>query len=123
MAVSIKAVQDSRVALGPAAWRETFLIVPGSSDYVTNGYVISGTLTGFKLIRSAALVGMNAAATPYFADCVFVLAQLATSSLGFSGYSQFLFKVGTAKSAASETEVTGSGDLSGCIWQVAIEGY
>src|SRR5882724_2655678 len=88
-------VQGSRVLQGVELQQETFLIVPGANDYVTGGYVITAAQCRLKNIQQAWVAGQNAASTGFDAFCVFVLAQMGAvqGGAGFTGYSQFLFKV------------------------------
>ena len=123
MALTIVNVQGSRQILSEG-WQDTFLFVPGSSDYVTNGYVVTAIATGFKAIQAAWLSGANAAAVPgsaaRWAAPIFVIAELGSGGQGFTGYSQFLWKVIVSSTGAE----SGSGDnLTGYIWQVTIQGY
>src|ERR1035441_437655 len=92
-------VQGSRVLLGIDLQEETFLIVPGTSDYVTNGYPITAAQCRLKSIQQAWVSGGNATAFPansgWYAVTVFALTQMGAvaAGAGFTGYSQFLFKV------------------------------
>jgi len=117
-------VQGSRIVLGPDLQQESFLIIPGTSDYVTNGYVISALQCRLKNLQSAWVSATNATFSPansgWYAQCVFALAQLATSGAGFTGYSQFLLKVYVASTGV---ELASGGNLTGSIIQVTVQGY
>lgn len=112
-------VQGARYYLGPDLQADTKLVVPGTSDYTTGGYVITAVECGFKLIQSAVVVEQNAAATGWYALPVFAIAQLSTSNAGFSGYSQFLLKlliVTTGVEPTANSNITGT-------WALEIKGY
>jgi|SRR5208337_70761 len=117
-------VQGSKFLLGPDLQGETVLIVPGSADYTTNGYVVTAIECGFKMIQQAIVTGGNATAYPansgWYAFPVFPETQLATNSQGFTGYSQFLLKVYVASTGV---ELAGNGQLTGAVWQVLVLGY
>jgi hypothetical protein len=119
-------VQGSRFLLGPELQAVTVLIIPGTSDYTTNGYVITAINAGFKAIQQAIITGGNATAYPAaaarWAVPVFPETQMGAASTGdgFTGYSQFLLKVIVSSTGAE----SGNGDnLTGYIWQVMIIGY
>lgn len=124
MALTVNSVQGSRVVLGPDLQQETRLLVPGTSDYVTNGYVVTAALCGLLKIQTAWVSGTNATFSPatggWYAECVFALAQLATSNAGFTGYSQFLLKVYVASTGV---ELASGGNLTGSLIQVTVQGY
>ncbi len=116
-------VQGSRVLLGPDLQQDTFLIVPGTSDYVTGGYAITNIACRLKNIQSAWVSGANATAVAtWVGEPVFAFAQIgaAATGAGFTGYSQFLFYVWVLSTQAQ----AGSGaNLTGAIWQVTVQGY
>lgn len=121
-------VQGSRFMFGAELQAETFLIVPGTSDYTTLGYVITAAYCGFKLIQQAIVTGGNVTAYPnrttvtWYAFPVFPESQLLTSGNGFTGYSQFLLKVYVGGGGSIGTEVSVGGNLTGNIWQVMVIG-
>lgn len=116
-------VQGSRVTLGPNLQAITILVVPGTSDYTTLGYVITALECGFSLVQQAIVTGGNATAYPaasgWYAFPVFPETQLYTNSQAFTGYSQFLLKVYVA---ATGVELGNGGNLTGNIWQVMVIG-
>src|ERR1700690_145857 len=122
----LPSVQGSRLLLGIDLQQDTFLIVPGTSDYVTAGYVITNTACRMKNIQSAWISGSNATASPasggWYGLIVFALAQIGgvSTGQGFTGYSQFLFKVMVASTGV---ELGAGGNLAGAIWQVTVQGY
>jgi hypothetical protein len=124
MALSIVKVQGSRAVLGPDLQQESILAIPGTSDYVTNGYVITTTLTSFLKIQTAWVSGSNATFSPansgWYAECVFPLAQVGTGGPGFTGYAQFLLKVYVASTGV---ELANGGNLTGSIIQLTLQGY
>jgi hypothetical protein len=113
--------------LGQELICESFLIAPGTSDYVTLGYPITAAYCGFKMIQGAVVTGGNATAYPstagWYAFPVFPENQLATSGQGFAGYSQFLLKVYVAQGGSIGTEAGNGANLTGNIWQVMVIGY
>ncbi len=119
----LPAVQGARVLLGPDLQQDTFLIVPGTSDYVTGGYAITNIACRLKNIQSAWVSGANATAVAtWVGEPVFAFAQIgaAATGAGFTGYSQFLFYVWVLSTQAQ----AGSGaNLTGAIWQVTVQGY
>jgi hypothetical protein len=125
MALSIVNVQGSRSFLGELI-QDTFLLIPGTSDYVTNGYVVTALATNFKTIQSAWVSGINAAVATggtYFGFPTFSLAQVGTSGPGFTGYSQFLFAVWFLNSTGpAYAQVSSGGNLTGLIWEVTVQG-
>lgn len=120
-------VQGSRMVLGPDGGSQaTFLIVPGSADYVTGGYPVTASNCRLKNIQTANVVGGNATAFPasagWYAEIVFAIAQIGAvaTGAGFTGYSQFLFKVYVASTGV---ELAAAGQLTGAIWMVTVTGY
>jgi hypothetical protein len=117
-------VQGSRLALGPdGGWQDTFLIVPGVSDYVTGGYAITATQCRLKNIQTANVTGANATAVATWgAETVFSFVQIGgvATGAGITGYSQFLFYVYVLIGSA---QVGSGASLSGAVWQVTVTGY
>lgn len=126
-------VQGSRFLLGPDKQAETILIVPGTSDYTTLGYVITAFYARLKMVQAAIVTGGNTtvypntpASTGYYAVPVFPMTQLGTTAspgYGFTGYSQFLLKVYHAGGANIGVEVVNGYNLTGASWQVLVIGY
>lgn len=115
-------VQGSRVLLGIDLQQATFLIIPGTSDYPTGGYVLTNIMLGLKNIQTAWVSGANASAiASWGAQPIFSFAQLgptASPGAGFTGYSQFLLYVYVLNGGAQN-----SSNLAGAIWQVTVQGY
>jgi hypothetical protein len=129
MALQIVGVQGARLTLGEGLWQDSYLFIPGTSDYVTGGYVITNTLlAGFAggKLQSAWVSGQNSTVSgppSYLAFPVFALAQVGTGGGGFGGYSQFLFQVNTLTATPTYAQVANGGNLTGCIWEVTVQGY
>jgi len=126
MAVTVSGIQGSKFYLGPDLVGDAKLIVPGTSDYVTGGYAITAQLCGFGHLQQAWVSGGNSTAFPssggWYAVCVFPIVQFGAvaTGAGFTGYTQFLFKVyvaSTGVEAASGTNLTGN------VWSVMLLGY
>jgi hypothetical protein len=121
-------VQGSRIALGPGVWEATYLIIPGSSDYVTGGYVLSSlNLRCYSPngIMGAWVSGCNAAANGYVVQPTLALAQVGTGTeTGAEGYSQILFWVGWTGTGFSGVlaQIGSGGQLSGLIWELTVRG-
>ena len=127
LALPLPGVQGARLLLGPdGGVQDTFLIVPGTSDYVTGGYVVSATNCRLKNIQTAWVTGGNSTAFPansgWYPEIVFAFAQIGGTSTGagFTGYSQFLFKLYVASTGV---ELASGGSVAGSIWQVTVTGY
>jgi hypothetical protein len=120
MALSVVKVQDSRAEYSVGLQQESFLLIPGTSDYVTGGYPVTTTLTGFKNIQLASIDGENATALGWDAYCVFPLAQVGTGGPGFGGYLQFLFYLAVVTTGV---QAANGANISGAIWVVTIQGY
>jgi hypothetical protein len=119
-------VQGSKFLLGPSMQGETILIVPAvAADYAAGGYVITALECGLSLIQQAIVTGGNATAYPasagWYPEIVFPETQLLTSSEGFTGYSQFLFKVYVAATGV-ELAPAPAVSLNGAVWQVTVIG-
>jgi hypothetical protein len=121
MALGIYGVQDSRVLLGPFAEQKSWLLIPGTSDYVTGGYVVTAQNVSLGHIQSVTISGLNATAiaTWEFAP-VFAFAELGTAGPGVSGYTQFLLYAYVLSTGA---QVASGFNLSGSIIQVTVQGY
>ena len=120
----IPTVQGSRLVLGPGLWQDTFLIVPGTSDYVTGGYVISSLALRFNPtygIQSAWISGANATAQTWGVIPTLALAQIGATATGagFEGYSQILFYAYVLSTGA---QVANGGNLAGAVWQLTVQG-
>ena len=120
-------VQGSELFLGPAMREKSILIVPGTSDYVTGGYVVSALQAGFLStygIMMAWVSGQNSTAAGYVPQITLALAQLATSGAGFEGYAQFKFQVFVTGTASGDVlnEASSGVNLSGAIWVVTCRG-
>jgi hypothetical protein len=104
---------------------DTFLIVPGTSDYVTGGYAL--TATSFRLyptaggIQAAWVSGANATAQTWGVIPTLAIAQMGgvSTGAGFEGYSQLLFYVYVLSTGA---QVASGGNLTGAIWQLTVIG-
>jgi hypothetical protein len=127
LANPLPGVQGSRLFLGPdGGVQDTFIIAPGTSDYVTGGYVITNTACRLKNIQTAWVTGGNVTAFPansgWYPVIVFALAQIGAvaGGAGFTGYSQFLFKLYVASTGV---ELGSGGSVAGAIWQVTVLGY
>ena len=123
MALTITKVQDSRTNMSVGLVQETWLLAPGTSDYVTNGYPVTAIATTLYKIQSADVNGQNAAALGWNAYCVFPIAQIASGvniGQGESGYAQFLFALFVITTGV---QLGSGGNASGAIWQVTIQGY
>jgi hypothetical protein len=123
MALTIVGVQQARQNLSDV-YQDTYLLIPGTSDYVTGGYVVTSiTLSGAKLIQTVWVSGTNATASPasggWYGVPVLAIAQVGTGGPGATGYTQFLFKVYVASTGV---ELASGGNLTGAIWQVTIQG-
>jgi hypothetical protein len=118
----IPGVQGARLYLGPDLQEDTFLIVPGTSDYVTGGYVLSNTALRMKNIQQAFVTGANATAQTWGVIPTLAIAQLGgvSTGAGFTGYSQVLFYVYVLATGA---QVGSGGNLTGAIWQLTVRGY
>lgn len=120
----LPSVQGARQYLGPdCGEQENFLIVPGTSDYVTGGYVITNTAVRMKNITAAWVSGANATAiATWVGQPVFAFAQIgaAATGAGFTGYSQFLFYVYVVTTGA---QAASGANLTGAIWQITVQGY
>lgn len=124
LANPLPAVQGSRLYLGPDGGQmDTFIIAPGTSDYVTGGYVITNIAVRLKNIQTAWVSGANATAvatwslTPVFA---FVQIGGTASGAGVTGYSQFLLY---ATVLATGAQAANGANLTGAVWQVTVTGY
>lgn len=115
-------IQGSRIFHGPDLQEDSFLIVPGTSDYVTNGYVITAIAARMLKIQRAWVSAFNATATGYTPQCVFPIAQMGAvaGGAGFTGYSQFLFKLLVVTTGV---EVANGANLTGAVWAVTVLGY
>lgn len=124
LANPIPTVQGSRLVLGPAVWEDTFVIAPGTSDYVTGGYSISALSLRFNPtygIQSAWISGANATAQAYIVNPTLAIAQIGatTSGAGFEGYSSILFYVVVL---ATQAQVANGGNLTGAVWLLTVRG-
>ena len=122
-------VQGSRILLGSGVQEATYLIIPGTSDYVTGGYVLSAlNLRCYSTngVMAAWISGQNAAAGGYIVQPTMVLAQVGTGSIsGAAGYSQLLFAIYNSPASAGIAPLTqaASGfNFTGCIWQLTVRG-
>lgn len=123
MALSIVNVQGSRSMLGELI-QDSYLFIPGTSDYVTSGYSITNTLLGLKTIQSAWITGVNSTVTggTYLGFPVFALAEVGTAGPGFTGYTSFLFAVYQLTTTPTFAQVGSGGNLTGCVWEVTVQG-
>ena len=131
----LSVVQGSRNALGPdTGWEESFLVVPGTNDYVVGGYPITNVMTRCKIIADAWLTMQNPLAGGY--DAFFnapleMFKSLFTSTYpeqgtndAFPGYSTVYFQIfQSGSSAGREPELAAGTNLLGCVWQVRIRSY
>jgi hypothetical protein len=127
LASPLPGVQGSRLFLGPdGGVQDTFLIVPGTSDYVTGGYAVTNVACRLKNIQTAWVTGGNSTAFPasggWYPEIVFAFVQIGAVSTGagVTGYSQFLFKLYVASTGV---ELASGGSVAGAIWQVTVTGY
>jgi hypothetical protein len=133
----LPAVQGARIALGPGIWEDTYVIAPGTSDYVntgtigTSGYIISALslrLNPTYGIMSAWVSGNNGAAAGYVPQVYLNIAQIGAvvGGAGFEGYSQLNFQVFGQPSALTQyaalTQQQSGGNFSGCVWLLTVRG-
>lgn len=139
-------VQGSRVMLGPDGGQEaSFLVNPGSADYIFGGYTINNIMTRLRLISGAWIEGMNAQASGFWPEIIFPLAQLQSTILAgvsaalggaagvpwgqtlgapVSGYSSLQFKVYENNTTSGRLlELSTSYDLIGVGWILRVRGY
>ena len=132
MALTFVSVQGSRVLAGDI-WQESYLLIPGTSDYVTNGYLIGipGTASAngfvaFSRIQSVWVSGQNATVagpSTYLGFPVFTFSEVGSAGPGFIGYTSFLFQVNVLSATPTYAQVVSSGNLSGAIWELTIQGF
>jgi len=115
MALTIKEIPDSRQMIGPSCVLASFIFAPGSSDYVTGGYVISASALGLGHIYAADTAGLNAASNGTY--YVMTLAQTNPPSPGLTQVKLQAFV------AATGAEVANAANLSGHIIVGQIWGY
>jgi hypothetical protein len=146
MALTIQKVQGSRIMLGPDLQEDSVLLIPGTSDYPTQGsggYPITPIMVGFKKVQQAWVTAANPAALGYVPFVNFYIQQLgfsASPGMGESGYPTgvasgfpsgwtastafgFILQVSTTGAPEPLVEVTTGYNFSGCIWQVTIRGF
>jgi len=136
LANPLPAVQGARIVLGPGIWEDTFIIAPGTSDYVntgtigTSGYIISALslrLNPTYGIMSAWVSGNNGTAAGYVAQVYLPIAQMGgvTTGAGFEGYSALNFQVFNSPASAGVAPLTqaASGfNFTGCVWLLTVRG-
>lgn len=112
-------VPDSRQYLGAGATQESFLIIPGTSDYPTSGYVIKPLdcrlMRGFQ---TAWITGANAAtiAGPW------EIYPIMTLSLLSSGAAQLQTQINLYVTNGSMVQVGNGTNLSGATWVLTVIG-
>jgi len=124
LANPLPGVQGARAVIGPGIWQDTFVIAPGTSDYVTGGYSISALslrLNPTYGIQSAWVSGCNSTAQAYIVNPTLAIAQMGavTTGAGFEGYSSILFYVVVL---ATQAQVASGGNLTGCVWLLTVQG-
>jgi hypothetical protein len=130
LANPLAGVQGARLFLGPAIQEDTFVIAPGTSDYVTGGYVISALalrLNPTYGIMCAWVSGQNAAAAGYVPQVTLALAQIGAvaTGAGFEGYSQLKFQVFNSPAVAgiaALTEAASGFNFTGFQWLLTVRG-
>ena len=119
MALTLKEIPDSRQYLGPSMQSCIFSAAPGTSDYVSGGYVINASAIGLKGIIGGVIIGANAAALGYVPAIIIAqtgaLASLTSAKLQIS-------VTGTAANNPLN-DVAGSGNLTGMVWVAQFFGY
>jgi hypothetical protein len=125
LATPIPGVQGSHALLGIGQQWKSFLIVPGTSDYVTGGYALTAIQLGFNPtygIQKAWVSLANATAVATWGAVPLVtFVQIGGTSTGAGtvGYTQILFYVYVLNGGAQ----AGSGaNLTGAIWQLEVVG-
>lgn len=114
----IPAVPDTTTYEGIGVIGQTFVIIPGSSDYVTGGYALSAQAFGLNLIHGAALVASNAAGGLYvvslvFPSTFFSATPQAATSINFQVATPSAPTITTTTNATTTTPVyTNSGALT-----------
>jgi len=131
-------VQGSHYLLGSDAGQvQSFLVNPGSADYVVGGYSINNIMVRARLICEAHVVGMNAQASGFWPELIFPIEQLASTILaggagvgppysqtlgaGYTGYSSFNFKVYENNTTSGRfLELSTNYDLIGTVWMIRV---
>lgn len=112
MALTIKGIPDARASLGISNADKFFALAPGTSDYVTGGYVISASAVEFLKLFGASIWGQNAAAVT--AGYIWMI-NAGTANPPLAGLSQVTLQAfgittgtpGTLVEAAASTNFTG----------------
>lgn len=82
MALTIKGIPDGATFLGISNRDKFFALSPGTSDYVTGGYVITAAMVEMDYILGASVWGVNAAALTAGYIWDFIVATAATPVSG-----------------------------------------
>jgi hypothetical protein len=113
-------VPESRQYNSAGNQQASFLIVPGVSDYVTGGYVITALQCRMKNIFAVSIDGQNAAVLTGQWNAFIQLNATASASGLALPVTSFNFWVALATSGV---QLSASTNLTGAIWTVSITGY
>ena len=108
-------IPESRTVDGIGCQTATYLILPGSSDYVTGGYALSALNLRLTRIHSVFVSGVNAAGAVYLAQIVFPATYFSSSqpspatSVNFRVLSSAGFTPAGTISAPTITTTTNAG--------------
>jgi hypothetical protein len=84
MALTISGVPDQRQYLGQSATQRVWVLAPGTSDYVTGGYIITAAMVDLLKITGGWIIGQNAAAVTAGYLWAFTLAQTSPPIAGLA---------------------------------------
>jgi len=117
----IPEVPESRQTNAVGCQQATFLLIPGTSDYPTGGYVVSGLqLRMPKGIFSASIDGWNSTANGLgYGFNVILGMTLASNNIPIVATSFALY----AYVLTTSLQVANGQNLSGAIFSVTVQGY
>lgn len=137
-------VPESRTLNGVGSQTATFLVIPGTSDYPTGGYIISAQQCRLQRIIGASVDGGNSTTLGWLPS-ITIAYTLGTNNIpnvptslafqvealvvtaGTSGNAVTL-NAGTTLEATGggtvkQSEIAAATNLTGCIWSITVTGY
>jgi len=119
LTLPLPGVPDSRQYLGAGAIQESFLIIPGTSDYPTSGYVLTPAMC--RLMRGfqqAWISGCNAAVITGAWEMIPVM----TLSLTSNSLAQLQTQLNLYVCNGSMVQVSANTNLTGAAWVLTVIG-
>ena len=123
MALTITGIPDCRAALGPSQMARAYQLAPGTSDYVTGGYVINAAQVDLEFLFGAWKIAVdNQFAVAYGSEFVLPAGSFGTTPKPSKTINLLVTQPNFSGAGRNEEILPGT-NLSGVYWWAYFIGY